>query len=87
MSRSKLSDYLRGVGSPQLLTKVMKAVALLPPREEAILRFRFGIGGEKEHTIEELAQRFSVTRRRIRQIEQSALTRLHTWLPELKRED
>lgn len=79
--------YLRGVGSTQLLTRVMKAVATLPPRDEAILRFRFGIGGMREHTLEEVGERFSITRERVRQIEQRALTRLRTLLPELKRDD
>ncbi len=56
------------------------ALASLAPREEEIVRHRFGIGGAKEQTLEQLAGRFSVTRERIRQIEASALVKLRTSL-------
>lgn len=56
------------------------AIASLSPREEEIVRRRFGIGGEKEHTLEEIARRFSITRERIRQIEASALVKLRASL-------
>jgi RNA polymerase primary sigma factor len=45
----------------------------LPPRSEYILRLRFGLGGVEDHTLEEVGQRFDVTRERIRQIEAKAL--------------
>ena len=48
----------------------------LTPREERILRMRFGIGMNKDHTLEEVGQQFSVTRERIRQIEAKALRKL-----------
>ena len=48
----------------------------LSPREERILRMRFGIGVNTEHTLEEVGQQFSVTRERIRQIEAKALAKL-----------
>jgi RNA polymerase primary sigma factor len=56
------------------------ALASLAPREEEIVRHRFGIGGAKAQTLEELAGRFSVTRERIRQIEASALAKLRASL-------
>jgi RNA polymerase primary sigma factor len=48
----------------------------LSPNEEKIVRMRFGIGFDREHTLEEIAQDFGVTRERIRQIETQALQRL-----------
>ena len=48
----------------------------LTPREEQVIRMRFGIGDGSEHTLEEVGQRFSVTRERIRQIEAKALRKL-----------
>src|SRR5947208_9594197 len=53
-----------------------RTLALLTPREERILRMRFGIGMNKDHTLEEVGQQFSVTRERIRQIEAKALRKL-----------
>jgi RNA polymerase primary sigma factor len=53
-----------------------RALALLTAREERVLRMRFGIGMNKDHTLEEVGQRFSVTRERIRQIEAKALRKL-----------
>ncbi len=50
--------------------------ASLPPREERVLRMRFGIGMNTDHTLEEVGQQFSVTRERIRQIEAKALRKL-----------
>jgi RNA polymerase primary sigma factor len=55
---------------------VQEAIAGLTPREERILRMRFGIGGMDEHTLEEVGQIFGVTRERIRQIEARALMKL-----------
>ena len=49
---------------------------LLTPREERVLRMRFGIGMNTDHTLEEVGQQFSVTRERIRQIEAKALRKL-----------
>jgi RNA polymerase primary sigma factor len=55
---------------------VVEAISGLSPREERILRMRFGIGGMTEHTLEEVGQTFGVTRERIRQIEATALKKL-----------
>ena len=54
----------------------MKVLASLTPREEQVLGMRFGIGEKSGHTLEEIAQKFSVTRERIRQIEAKALRKL-----------
>ena len=48
----------------------------LTPREEQVLKMRFGLGDGNEHTLEEIGQRFFVTRERIRQIEAKALRKL-----------
>src|SRR5208282_4166201 len=53
-----------------------RVLASLSPREERILRMRFGIGMNGDHTLEEVGQRFSLTRERIRQIEARALRKL-----------
>jgi RNA polymerase primary sigma factor len=53
-----------------------RVLASVTPREERVLRMRFGIGINKDHTLEEVGQQFSVTRERIRQIEAKALRKL-----------
>jgi RNA polymerase primary sigma factor len=82
---SELGDFLedKSAGSPNdsllnqdLTTQVDRALATLSPKEKEILRLRFGIGEEGEHTLEEVGKRFAVTRERIRQIEAKALRKL-----------
>ena len=53
-----------------------RILSSLTPREERVLRMRFGIGMNSDHTLEEVGQQFSVTRERIRQIEAKALRKL-----------
>jgi RNA polymerase primary sigma factor len=53
-----------------------RVLASLTPREERIVRMRFGLGMNSDHTLEEVGQQFSVTRERIRQIEAKALRKL-----------
>jgi RNA polymerase primary sigma factor len=53
-----------------------RVLASLTPREERVLRMRFGIGMNTDHTLEEVGQQFAVTRERIRQIEAKALRKL-----------
>ena len=53
-----------------------KVLASLTPREERVLRMRFGVGMNTDHTLEEVGLQFSVTRERIRQIEAKALRKL-----------
>jgi RNA polymerase primary sigma factor len=62
--------------SHDLTAQVDRALARLTPKEQAILRLRFGIGGEDAQTLEEVGRRFDLTRERIRQIEAQALRKL-----------
>jgi RNA polymerase primary sigma factor len=62
--------------SIDLAEQTRKVLATLTPREEKVLRMRFGIGEKSDHTLEEVGQDFEVTRERIRQIEAKALRKL-----------
>jgi RNA polymerase primary sigma factor len=82
---SQLGDFLedKSTSSPNesllnqdLTTQVERALGTLSAKEKEILRLRFGIGEEGEHTLEEVGKRFDVTRERIRQIEAKALRKL-----------
>ncbi len=59
-----------------LKNELRRALATLTPREEQVLRLRFGIGGDQSHTLEEIGQMFGLTRERVRQIEAKALARM-----------
>ena len=54
-------------------------LSTLSPVEEKVIRMRFGIGYDREHTLEEIAQDFSLSRERIRQIERQGLQRLRSY--------
>lgn len=82
---SHLGDFIEDKGVVSPLEAVIKAnlseqtarvLASLTPREEKVLRMRFGIGERSDHTLEEVGQNFEVTRERIRQIEAKALRKL-----------
>ena len=82
---SHLGDFIedKAVSSPSdavlnlnLSEQTRKVLATLSPREEKVLRMRFGIGEKSDHTLEEVGQDFEVTRERIRQIEAKALRKL-----------
>ena len=82
---SHLGDFIedKAVISPQeavisanLSEQTRKVLSSLTPREERVLRMRFGIGEKYDHTLEEVGQDFDVTRERIRQIEAKALRKL-----------
>jgi RNA polymerase primary sigma factor len=82
---SRFGDFIedKGANSPiedvinlRLTEEVEKVLATLTPREEKILRMRFGIGERSDHTLEEVGKVFGVTRERIRQIEAKALKKL-----------
>jgi RNA polymerase primary sigma factor len=82
---SHLGDFIedKSVISPSdavismnLAEQTRKVLATLTPREEKVLRMRFGIGEKSDHTLEEVGQDFEVTRERIRQIEAKALRKL-----------
>ncbi len=62
--------------SMNLAEQTRKVLATLTPREEKVLRMRFGIGEKADHTLEEVGKDFAVTRERIRQIEAKALRKL-----------
>jgi RNA polymerase primary sigma factor len=64
------------VASKELKGIIGKTLATLTPREEKILRLRFGLGGEQPHTLEEVGRQFDLTRERVRQIELGALRKL-----------
>ena len=64
--------------SPELQKAITQSLMRLSPREERVLRMRFGIGLMTDHTLEEVGQVFSVTRERIRTIEAVALRKLKT---------
>ena len=78
----QLADFVEDRINPQpdkeamegvLRTDVRKALAVLTPRQETVLRMRFGIEEDRDYTLEELGEIFAVTRERIRQIEQKSL--------------
>jgi RNA polymerase primary sigma factor len=73
---SKVVTPIEAALSVNLKEKTESALKTLTPREEQVIRLRFGLGDGKEHTLEEVGQRFSVTRERIRQIEAKALLKL-----------
>jgi RNA polymerase primary sigma factor len=82
---SHLGDFIedKNTASPvesviniDLAEQVNKVLGSLTPREERVLRMRFGIGEKSDHTLEEVGQDFEVTRERIRQIEAKALRKL-----------
>lgn len=82
---SSLGDFIedKGVVSPleavikgNLSDQTSRVLNSLTPREEKVLRMRFGIGEKSDHTLEEVGQDFNVTRERIRQIEAKALRKL-----------
>ncbi len=62
--------------SNDLTEHMNEVLSTLSPREEKVLRMRFGIGEAKDHTLEEVGAFFNVTRERIRQIEAKALRKL-----------
>jgi len=82
---SHLGDFIEDKGAilpidsaiqQNLRETTTRVLASLTPREERVLRMRFGIGMNTDHTLEEVGQQFSVTRERIRQIEAKALRKL-----------
>jgi len=62
--------------SADLAIQTRKVLATLTPREEKVLRMRFGIGEKSEHSLKEVGQDFNVSRERVRQIEARALLKL-----------
>ena len=82
---SSIGDFIEDVNAllptdaaiqSNLRATTTKILSSLTPREERVLRMRFGIGNNSDHTLEEVGQQFAVTRERIRQIEAKALRKL-----------
>jgi RNA polymerase primary sigma factor len=71
-----VTSPVESVISSSLREQTGNVLKTLTPREELVLRMRFGIGGGSEHTLEEVGRSFNVTRERIRQIESMALRKL-----------
>ena len=84
-NNAEVKDFIPDTNSPDpsllsdkkdMKEALIRVLSALPPREEKILRMRFGIGEQRTFTLEEVGQDFNLTRERIRQIEIKALTRL-----------
>jgi RNA polymerase primary sigma factor len=82
---SKLEDFISDEESPSpysdtertnITERILRVLDTLAPREADIVRMRFGIGFEKDYTLEEIGDLFSITRERVRQIEAQALRKL-----------
>jgi RNA polymerase primary sigma factor len=85
--KTTLLDFIADDDSPSpdsvmakgaLTKRIREALSLLTPREEEIVRLRFGIDQDATYTLDEIGRRFDLTRERIRQIEKRALEKLAT---------
>ena len=72
------------VAKNQIKEKIVQALTYLTPKEERVIRMRFGIGLNTDYTLEEVGQPFSVTRNRIMQIEAKALRKLNYYCKDFK---
>jgi RNA polymerase primary sigma factor len=72
----KIASPVEAVETLNLAEQTRKVLSTLTPREEKVLRLRFGIGEKTDHTLEEVGRNFRVTRERIRQIEAKAIRKL-----------
>jgi RNA polymerase sigma factor (sigma-70 family) len=72
------------IAKKQIKDKITQALTYLTPREERVLRMRFGVSMNTDHTLEEVGLQFSVTRTRIRQIEAKALRKLSYYCKDFK---
>ena len=85
---SKLEDFIGDKNSPSpysdterndVTEQILRVLNTLDPRETEIIKMRFGIGFDKDHTLEEIGRHFSISRERVRQVEAKALRKLkHT---------
>jgi len=72
------------IAKNQIKEKISKALTYLTPKEERVIRMRFGIGLNTDYTLEEVGEPFSVTRERIMQIEAKALRKLRHYCKDFK---
>jgi len=82
---TELEDFIGDKNSPspysdaeriEISEQIQKVLKSLTPKEETVIRMRFGIGMERDHTLEEVGRQLSITRERVRQIESKALRKL-----------
>ena len=82
---TELEDFIGDKNSPspyfdaeknEILDQILMILKTLTPKEEKVIRMRFGIGVERDHTLEEVGRHLSITRERVRQIEAKALRKL-----------
>jgi RNA polymerase sigma factor (sigma-70 family) len=82
---TELEDFIGDKNSPspyndaeriEISEQIQRVLRTLTPKEEKVIRMRFGIGAERDHTLEEVGRHLSITRERVRQIEAKALRKL-----------
>ncbi|MFA4830285.1 MAG: sigma-70 family RNA polymerase sigma factor, partial [Thermodesulfovibrionales bacterium] len=82
---TELEDFIGDKNSPspysdaernEISEQMQQVLKTLTPKEERVIRMRFGIGAERDHTLEEVGRHLSITRERVRQIEAKALRKL-----------
>ena len=73
-----VSSPVHSVIDTNIRDEMANILKMLSPKQEKVIRLRFGIGCEREHTLGEIGQEFDLTRERIRQIEAKALRRLRS---------
>jgi RNA polymerase sigma factor (sigma-70 family) len=82
---TELEDFIGDESSPsphsdaeksEISDQLLMILKTLTPKEEQVIRMRFGIGAERDHTLEEVGRHLSITRERVRQIEAKALRKL-----------
>lgn len=87
---SCLTDFVEDTHIPKpaeeaiqtdLRARIQKVLATLPPRQEKVVRFRFGIGETRDYTLKELGEKFFISRERVRQIEATVLRKLRSSNP------
>ena len=76
LADEKTESVVDNLDKAQLEEATQRCVDRLQERESQILRWRFGLGGESEHTLEQIGRKLGLSRERVRQIEARALTRL-----------
>ena len=76
MSDEKAEDPFATLRDKDLRDEIVELLDVLDPRERRIIAYRFGLGGGRERTLEEVGKKFGVTRERIRQLQNMALLKM-----------